>query len=106
MNVDTDWLMKKIRDGVVGLGGDWLYYATTMPKRPGADPQVVLCDDEVYAAEAAGLVNLEPDGPVSFTKAGRRLLEDEQKRRSAERKAARKALRDDVFIAPDVQVAA
>jgi len=107
MNVDDlDWLMKKVRDSVVGLGADWLYYATTNPKRPGDLPEVILCDDEVYRLEAAGLVTLEPDGPVTFTGKGRRLLEGEQRRRSAERKATREALRHDLFLSPDIQVAA
>ncbi len=89
---NLDWLMTKVRDGVVGLGAGWRYHVTV--KAVGNGPETVVdCDDAVYALEAAGLVYLEPEGPVSHTKEGRRQLEAAQRDRVAEPAAAKTAAR-------------
>ncbi len=87
---DLDWLMTKVRDGVVGLGVGWRYHVTLKPVNPKAREKVLDCDDAVYQLEDLGLVLLEPDGPVSPTRAGRRQWEAHLKARAAERAAARR----------------
>lgn len=102
---DLDWLMRRVYDCAVGIGADCRYYVTL--SRAGG---TVDCDDQVYQLEDLGLVVLEPDGPVSVSAKWRRQYDADCARRKAERKvelrAERKALREDVFLAPTVQAAA
>ncbi len=90
---DLDWLMTKVRDGVVGLGVGWRYHVTLKPKTPKGRERVLDCDDAVYLLEDLGWAYLEPDGPVSPTREGRRRYEAEQRARAAERAAARRGRR-------------
>jgi hypothetical protein len=103
---DLDWLMTKIRDGVVGLGVGWRNHVTLKPKTPYGRERVLDCDDSVYRLETLGLVYLEPDGPVTHTKEGRRRLVAAQRSRGRQRVAARDAVYGDVYAPADVQVAA
>lgn len=101
MNCDLDRLLGKVKIGAVGLGPDWRYYITS---GLGDDP--IPCDDVVYRAADAGLVNLDPDGPVSQTKAGRRRYEATLAKKRAVRKAAREPQRGGIAAAANVRVAA
>ena len=83
MNVDdVHQILAKVKIGQVGLGLDWRYYITS-----GLGDPAVECDDEVYRLADDGLVHLEPDGPVSHTRAGRRRYEAHLRAKAAERAA-------------------
>ncbi len=83
---DTDWLLGKIRDGVVGLGVGYRYHLTIVK---GA--QAVDCDSHVYALEDAGLVHLTPSGDVALTTTGRARYDAHLKATTAARRERRQA---------------
>ncbi len=90
------WLMGQVRDGAVGIGPDWTYYATVRHNNT-AETVMVPCHDQVMRLEDAGLVTLEPDGPVKVSTWARRL---------ADRGELRATVAQVTFDAPNMPAAA